>query len=351
VKYSKAVSLLELFKDTPIKTKVRAENCNTYDIQYISKNDQRAIFLVKCDESYSYSGGHLVSILFEDYIPSKHDTLKPLTSEVKLKCECLTADTKVPLLDGRTLTMEELHEEYGYDKEFWVYSADENGDFVPGKAKSLGITKYTNKVYNVILDNGETIKCTDNHPFMLRDGSYKEAKNLQVGESLMPSLVDITLYDNTQEVISIEITEVENEPMYDIAVEKYQNFSLDAGVVVHNCPAFLYWGSEYIATLDSYNLEFTQDIPPNIRDPQLQNVLCKHVIRVIRDLRGVTFKQLKKKYAMQQNVLPAVTLNEVYPVITDYIKRNRPDINPEEFLLSVDEYTFEEKMLEIGAIV
>ena len=38
----------------------------------------------------------------------------------------------------------------------------------------------------VILDNGEKIKCTPDHPFMLRDGSYKNAKDLKPQDSLMP---------------------------------------------------------------------------------------------------------------------------------------------------------------------
>jgi DNA gyrase subunit B len=35
------------------------------------------------------------------------------------------------------------------------------------------------------IDNGETIKCTPDHKFILRDGSYCEAQYLQ-GKSLMP---------------------------------------------------------------------------------------------------------------------------------------------------------------------
>jgi DNA gyrase subunit B len=38
----------------------------------------------------------------------------------------------------------------------------------------------------VTLDNGESIRCTENHPFLMRDGTYQDAKNLQSGMSLMP---------------------------------------------------------------------------------------------------------------------------------------------------------------------
>jgi len=107
-------------------------------------------------------------------------------ADIQISCSCLTGDTKVPLLDGRTLTMEELVKEYGKDKSFWVYSSDVNGDFVPAKAKCLGVTKQVNQLVEVELDNGEKIKCTPEHLFRLRDGSYLEAVELKAGDSLMP---------------------------------------------------------------------------------------------------------------------------------------------------------------------
>ena len=38
----------------------------------------------------------------------------------------------------------------------------------------------------VTLDNGEVLRCTPNHKFMLRDGTYREAQNLVENDSLMP---------------------------------------------------------------------------------------------------------------------------------------------------------------------
>ena len=106
--------------------------------------------------------------------------------DVKIGCTCLTGDTKIPLLDGRTRTMEELFEEYGKDKPFWVYSSDANGDPVPGKAYSWGVTKRVKELYLVTLDNDREIHCTGEHLFRLRDGSYRRADQLKENDSLMP---------------------------------------------------------------------------------------------------------------------------------------------------------------------
>lgn len=102
--------------------------------------------------------------------------------------DCFTGDTKVKMLDGTCKTFEELveMEKENPNQIYWVYSCDENGKVVPGKGVRPRITTYKDKIYHVELDNGDIIKCTDNHRFMLRDGSYKEAQYLVEGDSLMP---------------------------------------------------------------------------------------------------------------------------------------------------------------------
>ncbi len=98
---------------------------------------------------------------------------------------CLSEDTKIPLLNGKEKTLKELYEEYG-SGEFWVYSSNDAGEIVAGKAHSLTKTGVDKKLIEIVLDNNKTVKCTTNHQFMMRDGTYKEAQNLLPGDSLMP---------------------------------------------------------------------------------------------------------------------------------------------------------------------
>lgn len=95
---------------------------------------------------------------------------------------CFTGDTKVSLLNSEEKTLEELTH---LTEPFWVYSMDDDKNIVPGKAIALktGINK---PVMIIELDNNEKIQCTLDHKFMLRDGSYKEAKDLKKNDSLMP---------------------------------------------------------------------------------------------------------------------------------------------------------------------
>jgi len=213
-----AITLMELVKNTPDKTRQRAKNCKVYDIDYEIKSKHRLIVLVRCYEEYSNNSGHLVSIQFENYQPKSRDTLKPLGDDIKLHCEC---------------------------------------------------------------------------------------------------------------------------------------------------PAFLYWGSAYIATIGDYNLDFEEWRYPKIRDPELKNKLCKHCVKVASYLRGKTFKQLMKKgnpklyslYKQRRKKRTAYLTDEIVPIedtfdaIENFIRRERPDINPDEFLRSLDRYNYETKLLEIGMVI
>ncbi|AMM44821.1 hypothetical protein SP15_022 [Bacillus phage SP-15] len=100
---------------------------------------------------------------------------------------CLSGDTEVKLLDGRTLTMEQmlLEQISGTDK-FYVYSYDMRLNKVTvGTAHSIMPTGIK-PVYRITLDNGESFKATDNHKILMRDKSWKTVGQLSEGDSLMP---------------------------------------------------------------------------------------------------------------------------------------------------------------------
>ena len=104
---------------------------------------------------------------------------------------CFTGDTEIKLLNGKSITIKELANNYK-DKTFWVYSIDGNGEIKPGLAHSPRKTGNKTEVIQVELDNGEKIKCTSNHLFMMRDGTYRKAIELKENDSLMPLYTKIS---------------------------------------------------------------------------------------------------------------------------------------------------------------
>lgn len=99
---------------------------------------------------------------------------------------CFTGDTRIPLVDGRVLTFQELVDKYRDGDFFYVYSVTPEGRITAGKAGSPRKTRTVSSLVEVTLDNGSKVKCTPDHLWLLRDGTYREAKDLVPQDSLMP---------------------------------------------------------------------------------------------------------------------------------------------------------------------
>ena len=100
--------------------------------------------------------------------------------------QCLAMDTKVPLLDGRTLTIAEIAEEYKH-KQLWAYSCDPvTGKFAPGLITWAGVSRPNAQVLKLTLDNGEEIITTPDHKFPVWNKNLVKAEDLVVGDSMIP---------------------------------------------------------------------------------------------------------------------------------------------------------------------
>jgi DNA gyrase subunit B len=99
---------------------------------------------------------------------------------------CFHGDTLVALADGRALSFKEIIAEQAMGKEHFCYTIRHNRTIGIERIINPRITKGNAEVIKVTLDNGETIICTPDHRFMLRDGSYKPAASLTPEDSLMP---------------------------------------------------------------------------------------------------------------------------------------------------------------------
>jgi DNA gyrase subunit B len=168
---------------------------------------------------------------------------------------CLSGDTEIALVDGRILSLEQLVAEQEQGREHFCYTIRRDGKIGVELAINARITRRQADVVRVGLDNGESVVCTPDHPFMLRDGSYMIAERLMKGDSLMPlyrkdsrvkdpgiceRYLDNDMRRATEAairhnhaVVSVERLK-EEEDVYDIEVPGSHNFALAAGVFVHN---------------------------------------------------------------------------------------------------------------------
>ncbi len=99
---------------------------------------------------------------------------------------CFIGSTRVRLADGTARSFVELVADAEQGKDHFVYAVDAAGRVVMAPLRSPRLTKQGVPVVKVTLDDGEEIVCTPDHRFMLRDGTYREAQDLQPDVSLMP---------------------------------------------------------------------------------------------------------------------------------------------------------------------
>jgi len=95
---------------------------------------------------------------------------------------CFVGNTMVTLVNGNDVRIDSLEK----NKEYWLYGCDRDGTTKIVKCVFLGETKKVDKIVEVTLDNGNIERCTLEHLWMMRDGTYKTANNLKSGDSLMP---------------------------------------------------------------------------------------------------------------------------------------------------------------------
>ena len=159
-------------------------------------------------------------------------TLDVALSYFKYGEACLTGDTRIIVLDSdnqqKEVTIKEL-----YDTEatnFKVVSFEQNGmseAFSIKTADKVLLTRKNAAIIKITLNNGDTIRCTPDHLFLLHNHDYRMACNLEIGDALCS-------IDAIYTVASVE--QAGYEDVYDIhSVEDTHNFAIAPGIIVHNC--------------------------------------------------------------------------------------------------------------------
>jgi hypothetical protein len=166
--------------------------------------------------------------------------------------QCFAMDTMVPLLDGRTLSISDIADEFNQGKENWIYSCDPvTGKMVPGIVSWAGVTRKDSEVLELTLDNGKTIICTGDHKFPIQGKGFVEAKDIIINEDSLFSFntrmhgINCDGKDNIDtdsqyhQVVSIRVLpqKIDVGTITVDGNEKYHNFhtfALEAGVYTKN---------------------------------------------------------------------------------------------------------------------
>jgi dCTP deaminase len=98
---------------------------------------------------------------------------------------CFSGDTQVRLVDGTSIALEEMADRSGRGESFWGYSIGPHGRIMVTlleHPRCIG----RDSLIKITLDNNESIRCTPDHHFILRDGRTVPADQLRPDSALMP---------------------------------------------------------------------------------------------------------------------------------------------------------------------
>lgn len=213
-------------------------------IYRLSRSTEKIIFYIDV--------GNLPKGKAEQYL---HNVMVKYRNKVVYEA-CLSLDTKIPLLDGRELALSEIIKEHNEGKELWTYSCDpKTGRFAPGIISWAGVTKKDQKVVKITLDNGEEIVCTPDHKFPVWDKGFVEAKDLIIGESMIPldrsfndhKVISVEYLDDTMDVGTLTIDKDEK-------YHNYHTFALSSGIYTKNSTGKLKDDRKHISLQESFFL-------------------------------------------------------------------------------------------------
>lgn len=113
------------------------------------------------------------------------DTVLALVTGKSTYARCFHGSTKVALVDGRSLSLEEMASKQRNDEPFYGYSVDENGRIAVCRIEN---PRYVGNesILEITLDNGDKILCTPDHEFLIRDQGWMSADQLRPNDSLFP---------------------------------------------------------------------------------------------------------------------------------------------------------------------
>ena len=174
--------------------------------------------------------GKMSGISNLEYQPDKHIEVVTASSNNQIIGRCLDGDTRIITSLG-IKNLKDL-----VNLSFKVVSIDDSGNKIISENCTVMPTLETNEEYQIELEDGSLIKCTPTHRFMLKDGSYKMAKDLTEEDELFG---EFSVRQKAKIESIKKVTLEESKQYYDVInAYPYNNFLVETNsgwICSHNC--------------------------------------------------------------------------------------------------------------------
>lgn len=113
-----------------------------------------------------------------NFVPEKHIELITASSNNQIIGRCLDGNTEIVTTEG-IFKIKDL-----VNRNLRVFTIDDDLKLAQSNICTVQQTTTTKEEIQIELENGTIIKCTPEHKFMLKDGTYKEAQYLNEDDEL-----------------------------------------------------------------------------------------------------------------------------------------------------------------------
>lgn len=276
----------------------------------------------------------------QSYVQTIADNFKrtpiidPMTGQIDLRKNVMPVwkKTPIPLLDGRTITIEDLAKEYENGKINYVYSVQEGTkQIVPGKVVWCGKNYTAKTMIKITLDDDSYMVMAPEHEIIMRNGLRKRADKVCVGESVMPFYRKLEPLDKRFKADYEQIYNP-NSGQYEFThrlIAKELNKEKDETVIHHldinrlnNSPSNLKW----MRWDEHKNLHIALNADPSVRK---NRSLLKHKLWNVGNNREIYSKNMRVDFDeyVWENIEDAVINGEIYSQksMVNYINDNLID--------------------------
>lgn len=214
----------KIFKSDPEFWDVYVEKLN-----YLADSMKALSVSDKVQKMIEDSHGKAIFKSKSDLIPGFSDA----TGKDRWECElflCFTGDTEILTYDNEKISFIDLVKRIEDGEEIYTYSCTSSGERRKSKIIAAKKIKKVKHLVKVSLGEYGSFECTPDHKIMMLNGTYKEAKDLIIGDDLMTVSGSVKL-------LSIYLHWSDDEDVYCLEVDDPEhNFSLAVGgLFAKNC--------------------------------------------------------------------------------------------------------------------
>lgn len=278
---------------------------------------------------------------------------------------CFTGDQEILDVNLNKISFKDLVEKYNAGEDTYTFSCSKDGDVGVSKIIKAWKTKEVNELSVVTLDDNSEIKCTPDHRFMLRDGSYKEARYLKEGDSLMPLYYDKsgeynTIKDNKTNVFNkiyhisakhkdvlVHNSSVSSKHTQRHHIDENRKNDNPSNILIcdrdyhlslHRCPSKGNKGLQKARENSGYDSKYRQNLKDSFTEERIKNYKSK-----MKDVQSSS--EYKKNASEKQGVIMGNSLYKKERIMKQYLTTGRNII---EFMsvntISVSDDTYQKSI-------